>query len=47
MIGAGAVITKDVKPFVLRAGVPARQIGWVSEAGEILSEELICPRTKE
>lgn len=45
MIGAGAVVTKDVKPFALMAGVPARQMGWVSHEGEILDETLICPRT--
>lgn len=33
-IGAGAVITKDVKPYALMAGVPAKQIGWMSEFGE-------------
>jgi UDP-2-acetamido-3-amino-2,3-dideoxy-glucuronate N-acetyltransferase len=35
-IGAGAVITKDVKPYALMVGVPARQIGWMSEFGERL-----------
>ena len=35
-IGAGAVITKDVKPHALMVGVPARQIGWMSEFGEQL-----------
>lgn len=46
MIGAGAVVTKDVKAFALMAGVPARQIGWVSHAGEILGKDLYCPREK-
>lgn len=45
MIAAGAVVTKDVKPHALMAGVPARQIGWVSHAGERLSDSLVCPRT--
>jgi len=36
MIGAGAVITKDVKPFALMAGVPGRQIGWIDSFGERL-----------
>lgn len=35
-VGAGAVINKDVKPYALMAGVPARQIGWMSEYGERL-----------
>ena len=33
-VGAGAVINKDVKPYALMVGVPARQIGWMSEYGE-------------
>lgn len=44
LIGAGAVITKDVKPHAVMAGNPAKQIGWVSHAGEKLGEDLICPR---
>lgn len=47
MIGAGAVVTKAVIPFALMVGVPARRVGWVSRAGEILDETLICPRTGE
>ena len=35
-VGAGAVVNKDVKPFALMVGVPARQIGWMSEFGEQL-----------
>lgn len=35
-IGAGAVVNKDVKPYALMVGVPARQIGWMSEFGEQL-----------
>ena len=33
-IGAGAVINKDVLDYALMVGVPARQIGWMSEYGE-------------
>ena len=35
-VGAGAVINKNVKPYALMVGVPARQIGWMSEYGEQL-----------
>lgn len=35
-VGAGAVINKDVPAFALMVGVPARQIGWMSEFGEQL-----------
>jgi len=33
-IGAGAVVNHDVKPYALMVGVPARQVGWMSEHGE-------------
>jgi len=33
-IGAGSVVTKDVKDYALVVGVPAKQIGWMSEFGE-------------
>jgi len=36
LVGAGSVINKDVKDFALMVGVPARQIGWVSIAGNRL-----------
>jgi UDP-2-acetamido-3-amino-2,3-dideoxy-glucuronate N-acetyltransferase len=36
LIGSGAVVNRDVKPYALMAGVPARQIGWVSRAGNTL-----------
>jgi UDP-2-acetamido-3-amino-2,3-dideoxy-glucuronate N-acetyltransferase len=35
-VGAGAVITKDVSPFALMIGVPAKLDGWMSEHGERL-----------
>lgn len=35
-VGAGAVVIRDVKPFALMAGVPVRQIGWMSAHGERL-----------
>lgn len=43
-IGAGAVVTRDVPAHALMVGVPARQAGWVSHAGEILGPDLVCPR---
>jgi len=46
-IAAGAVVVKDVPPHALMAGVPARRIGWVSRAGEVLKSDLVCPRTGE
>lgn len=50
-IAAGAVINRNVKPYALMAGVPARQIGWMSRYGERLElpldddGEVICPNT--
>lgn len=44
LIGAGAVITKDVKPHAVMVGNPAKHIGWVSHAGEKLGDDLVCPR---
>jgi UDP-2-acetamido-3-amino-2,3-dideoxy-glucuronate N-acetyltransferase len=45
MVAAGAVVTREVPPHALVAGVPARRIGWVSHAGERLGPELVCART--
>jgi UDP-2-acetamido-3-amino-2,3-dideoxy-glucuronate N-acetyltransferase len=51
MIGAGAVITKPVKPYALVVGNPAKQIGWVSEYGyRLVFEErgnAICEESGE
>jgi UDP-2-acetamido-3-amino-2,3-dideoxy-glucuronate N-acetyltransferase len=33
-IGAGALINKDVKPYALMVGIPAKQVGWMSQYGE-------------
>lgn len=42
-IAAGAVVTKEVLPFAVMAGIPARRIGWMSKAGAILKDDLKCP----
>ncbi len=50
-VAAGAVITKNVKPYALMAGVPAKQIGWMSQYGEQIplplegEGEYICTHT--
>ncbi|MGM0914239.1 MAG: UDP-2-acetamido-3-amino-2,3-dideoxy-D-glucuronate N-acetyltransferase [Pseudomonadota bacterium] len=52
-IGAGAVINKDVPAYALMVGVPARQIGWMSQYGEQLAlplegqGEAMCQHTGE
>jgi len=46
-IAAGAVVTKNVKAHAVMAGVPAKQIGWVAHSGEMLRNDLTCPRTGE
>jgi UDP-2-acetamido-3-amino-2,3-dideoxy-glucuronate N-acetyltransferase len=46
-VGAGAVVTRNVPDFALMVGNPARQIGWMSSAGERLGDDLICPRTQK
>jgi UDP-2-acetamido-3-amino-2,3-dideoxy-glucuronate N-acetyltransferase len=48
-IGAGAVVTKTVKPYALLVGNPARQIGWMSEFGHRLEFDsqgvAVCPES--
>ena len=50
-VGAGAVVNKDVPAYALMVGVPARQIGWMSDYGEQLplpregEGEAICSHT--
>ena len=50
-VGAGAVVNKDVKAYALMAGVPAKQIGWMSEYGEQIplpihgEGQYTCPHT--
>lgn len=50
MIGAGAVVTKEVKPYALVVGNPSKQIGWISEFGHRLNFEesccAVCPESK-
>jgi UDP-2-acetamido-3-amino-2,3-dideoxy-glucuronate N-acetyltransferase len=51
LVGAGAVVNKDVKPYALIVGVPGQQIGWISKYGEQLDlpltgeAETKCPNT--
>jgi UDP-2-acetamido-3-amino-2,3-dideoxy-glucuronate N-acetyltransferase len=50
-VGAGAVVTKEVKPYALVVGNPARQAGWMSEFGHRLNFNkegvAVCPESKE
>lgn len=43
MVGSGSVVTKDVKPYALVVGNPAKQIGWVCKCGHKLDDNFICP----
>jgi len=51
LIGAGAVVTKDVPNFALLVGNPAKQIGWVSEFGHRLNfneaGKAVCPESQQ
>lgn len=51
LIGAGSVVTKEVKPYALVVGNPSKQIGWVSEYGHRLNFDekgiAYCPETNE
>ncbi|NMD37366.1 MAG: N-acetyltransferase [Christensenellaceae bacterium] len=42
LIGAGAVVTKDVPNYALMVGVPAKKIAWVCKCGNILDNILVC-----
>jgi len=50
-IAAGAVVNKNVKPYALMVGVPAKQIGWMSQYGEQMPlpvtghGQYTCPHT--
>ena len=43
LIGAGAVVTKDVPDYAVMVGNPATQTGWCSDYGAILGDDLVCP----
>ena len=52
-VGAGSVVRQDLKPYALVVGVPARQIGWISQYGEKLDlplegdQKVTCPHTNQ
>jgi UDP-2-acetamido-3-amino-2,3-dideoxy-glucuronate N-acetyltransferase len=52
-VGAGAVVNRDVRPYALVIGAPARQIGWMSQHGEAIPLPLegegshVCRHTRQ
>ena len=46
MIASGAVVTKNVPDYALMVGIPAKQIGWACECGNVLNKELSCKECK-
>jgi len=43
MVGSGSVVTRDVQPYALVVGNPARQTGWVCKCGGRLDKDFQCP----
>jgi len=46
-VGAGAVVSRDVKPYALVVGVPARQVGWACRCGVTLRRDVENTRRRE
>jgi len=47
LVGAGAVVIRDIPDHALAVGVPSKNIGWVSQTGARLDDSLLCPVTGE